>query len=135
MGNDENSKVNWNDESGEIHTTYQEYEITPEDGFQENRAHAYINALGRKNRYIKGIQKGATYVTDDYRKVLPGYIIVTILVIVIAVVLLLIPNLAFRMIGVFFAVFGAIFIFGFWKNAPIKKWKAQAKRIKEEKGE
>ena len=127
MENQDNNKIDWNDDSGEIHTVYQKYETSSEDGFQRN--HAYINRAGKKNRYIKGKQIGFKYVTDDYRKVLPGYVFATILIIAVTIILFFINVIT----GIVFGVFAAFFIYGFWKSAPITKWKNQSKKIKSEK--
>ena len=118
MENQDNKKIDWNDDSGEIHTVHQKYKISSEDGFQKNHAYSTTNKAGKENRYIKGKQIGVTYVTDDYRKVIPGYICATILIIVITIILLFINII----VGIGFAIFAAFFIYGFWKNAPIKKW-------------
>ncbi len=129
MENQDNNKIDWNDDSGEIHTLHQKYETSSEDGFQKNHAYSTINKYGKKNRYIKGKQIGFKYLTDDYRKVIPGYVFATILMIAVTIILLFINVI----IGIGFGIFSAFFIYGFWKNAPITKWKNQSKQIKSEK--
>lgn len=129
MEKKDHNKTDWDDDSGVIHTSYQNYKTSSKDGFQENHAYSMVNKQGRKNRYIKGTQIGVTYTTDDYRVVLPGYVFSTILMIVVTIILLSV-NI---MMGIIFGIFAGFFIYGFWKNAPIKKWKNQAKRRKSEK--
>ncbi len=129
MENQGNNKIDWDDDSGAIHTSYQKYKTSPEDGFQKNHAYYMVSKQGKKNRYIKGVQVGFMYTTDDYRKVIPGYIFVTILMITVTIILLFINII----MGIVFGIFAVFFIYGFWKNAPITKWKNQAKRIKSEK--
>lgn len=131
MENQDNNKIDWNDDTGEIHTLYQKYETSSEDGFQKNHAYSTINKYGKENRYIKGKQIGFKYLTDDYRKVIPGYVFATILMIALTIILLFINVI----IGIGFGIFSAFFIYGFWKNAPITKWKNQSKQIKSEKKE
>lgn len=129
MEDQDNNKIDWDDDSGVIHTSYQKYKTSPEDGFQKNHAYSTINKQGKKHRYIKGKQTGFVYVTDDYRKVIPRYVLVTILMIAVTIILLIINII----IGIVFGTFAAFFIYGFWKKAPITKWKNQAERIKSEK--
>lgn len=38
MENQGNNKIDWDDDSGAIHTSYQKYKTSPEDGFQKNQA-------------------------------------------------------------------------------------------------
>ena len=116
------------DDSGEIHTTINYYNQTKADGWQQNRA-LYGPLLNTsKTRNIKGTQTGFYYQTDDYRKVLPGYIIGTILMIIISIVLLILVPI----FGVFVSIFSIAWIVGMWKKAPVKKWKNQAKKLKDE---
>lgn len=71
---------------------------------------------------------GFTYRTDDYRKVLPGYIIGTVILIAVSIVMLiLIP-----VVGIFVSIFSIAWIVGMWKKAPVKKWKNQEQRLKDE---
>ncbi len=111
-----------------IHTSESTYHLTKEDGWQENRALQGMNKVGHKTRYIKGTQVGYHYVTDDYRRVIPAYIIGTIMVIIICVVVTMI----FLPMGIMFDIMGAAWVIGMWKNAPYKKWKNQDKKLKEQ---
>lgn len=129
MENQDNNKIDWDDDSGAIHTSSQKYKTSFKDGFQKNHAYYQTNSYGKKNRYIKGIQTGFTYTTDDYRIVVPGYIFATIFMIAITIVFFFINII----IGIVFGIFAVLFIYGFWKNAPITKWKNQAKQIKSKK--
>lgn len=117
MENQSNNKIDWNDDSGAIHTSSQKYKTSLEDGFQKNHAYYLINSQGKKNRYIKGVQTGITYTTDDYRIVIPGYIFTTIFMITITIVLFFI-NIIIEIVS---GIFVVLFIYGFWKNAPITK--------------
>ena len=124
----ETAQPDFDDDSGEIHTTINYYNQTKADGWQQNRA-LYGPLLNTsKTRNIKGTQTGFYYQTDDYRKVLPGYIIGTILMIIISIVLLILVPI----FGVFVSIFSIAWIVGMWKKAPVKKWKNQAKKLKDE---
>ena len=125
----ENIQPDWDDDSGEIHTVIQQYNQTAEDGWQQNKALYGSHLNTSKSRQIKGSQVGLVYQTDDYRKVLPGYIIGTVLLLAVSIVLLILVPV----IGVFFSIFSMIWIVGLWKKAPIKKWKNQAQKQKDEK--
>ena len=125
----ENIQPDWDDDSGEIHTVIQQYHQTAEDGWQQNKALYGSHLNTSKSRQIKGSQVGLVYQTDDYRKVLPGYIIGTVLLLAVSIVLLILVPV----IGVFFSIFSMIWIVGLWKKAPIKKWKNQAQKQKDEK--
>ena len=125
----ENFQPDWDDDSGEIHTVIQQYHQTAEDGWQQNKALYGSHLNTSKSRQIKGSQVGLVYQTDDYRKVLPGYIIGTVLLLAVSIVLLILVPV----IGVFFSIFSMIWIVGLWKKAPIKKWKNQAQKQKDEK--
>lgn len=132
MENRENKQAyettDWDDDSGEIHTVESGYKYSYEDGWKNTHR---INKQGGRHRMIRGNQVGYHYITDDYRKVIPGYIIATVLVIAVCVAVTLISVVP----GIIFDVFGAIWIIGFWSKAPYKKWRNQAERIKEEKNE
>ena len=125
----ENIQPDWDDDSGEIHTVIQQYHQTAEDGWQQNKALYGSHLNTSKSRQIKGSQVGLVYQTDDYRKVLPGYIIGTVLLLAVSIILLILVPV----IGVFFSIFSMIWIVGLWKKAPIKKWKNQAQKQKDEK--
>ena len=125
----ENIQPDWDDDSGEIHTVIQQYNQTAEDGWQQNKALYGSHLNTSKSRQIKGSQVGLVYQTDDYRKVLPGYIIGTVLLLAVSIILLILVPV----IGVFFSIFSMIWIVGLWKKAPIKKWKNQAQKQKDEK--
>lgn len=123
-------EIDWDDDSGEIHTYKEKYHLTKEDGWQPNRAYRGLglSKQGKKNRMIKGTQIGTTYVTDDYRKVIPVQIISTIIVIVLCIVVtkLILP------VGILFDIMGVAWVIGIWKRAPYKKWKNQANKRKED---
>lgn len=124
-----NAVPDWDDDSGEIHTVVREYNSGAEDGWHRNKAKYGSNIP--EFREVKGKQSGFIYQTDDYRKVLPGYIIATVVVILLCVVMLILVPV----MGVLITVFGVVFIIGFWKDAAKSstKWKNQAKRLKDEK--
>lgn len=129
LKNQSEQNVDWNDDSGEIHTIKHKYHLSAKDGWQRNRALYGSHVVTSDRRRIKGTQVGYTYVTDDFRKVLPGYIIGTILMIVISIVFcIFIP-----FVGILVSIFSIVWIIGMWKQAPIKKWQNQAKKIKQEK--
>ena len=125
----DNPQPDWDDDSGEIHTVIHQYNQTAEDGWQQNKALYGSHVNTSKTSQIKGNQVGLVYQTDDYRKVLPGYIIGTILLLAASIILLILVPV----IGVFFSIFSIIWIVGLWKKAPIKKWKNQAQKLKDEK--
>lgn len=122
-------KVNFDDDSGEIHTIKEKYEITKEDGWQINHAVnlSNINSVNQPT-FVKGKQWGFIYITDDYRKVIPVQIISTLVIIALCIGMLFI----YLPMGIFFCILGIVWIIGMWKNAPYKKWKNQSKKIKEE---
>lgn len=124
---DEN--VDWNDDSGVIHSIKNYYNITKEDGWQDNQALSNTNSFRNEKRKIYGKQVGFQYITDDYRKVIPGYIFGTIFVILVCIIVTII----FPVIGIFIDIFGAIWIIGFWMKAPFTKWKNQSEKLKEGK--
>ncbi len=131
--NEQNSSdyPDWNDESGEIHTVKKTYYLKKEDDWQKNHSHSYINPNKKHNRIIKGKQVGFTYVTDDYRIVIPGYIISTIIIIAACIVAFFIHFAA----GIIVSLFAVFWIIGFWKNASFRKWKNQKARIQSEQSE
>ena len=119
----------WDDDSGVIHSKKTNYNITKEDGWQDNHDLFQTKHSDYKMRKIKGKQFGFTYETDDYRKVIPGYIIGTVFIILFGIILtIFVPS-----IGVFVDVFGIVWIIGMWKKAPFIKWKNQSERLKEER--
>lgn len=118
--------VDWKDDSSEIHTVTSHYHITEEDGWQKNYSHI---PSADEPQAVKGTQIGIQYETDDYRKVLAGYIIASLFFPLISVFLLIIVPV----VGIPFAVISVIGIVSMWKNAPYKKWKNQAKKRKEKK--
>ncbi len=122
---DEN--IDWNDDSGVIHSIKRDYQITEEDGWQDD--HTLFNTNNFENRKIKGKQFGFQYITDDYRKVIPGYVFGTILMILVCIIV----TINLPVIGIFIDIFSAVWIIGFWKKAPFSKWKNQSKKLKEEK--
>lgn len=124
----ETAQPDFDDDSGEIHSTINYYNQTKEDGWQRNRALYGSRLITSKTRNIKGKQTGFYYQTDDYRKVLPAYIIGTILMIIISIVLLILAPV----FGVLVSIFSIAWIVGIWKKAPVKKWKNQAKKLKDE---
>ncbi len=125
----ENPQPDWDDDSGEIHTVIHQYHQTAEDGWQQNKALYGSHLNTSKTSQIKGDQVGLVYQTDDYRKVLPGYIIGTILLLAVSIVLLILVPV----VGVFVSIFSIVWIIGLWKKAPVKKWKNQAQKLKDEK--
>lgn len=125
---DSNNQIDWDDDSGVIHTHKENYHLTKEDGWQENRALRGMNKVGHKTRNIKGTQVGYSYVTDDYRAVIPAYIIGTIIVIIFCVV----ATMVFLPLGIMIDIMGVAWVVGMWKNAPYKKWKNQAQKRKEQ---
>ena len=125
----ENFQPDWDDDSGEIHTVIQQYHQTAEDGWQQNKALYGSHLNTSKSRQIKGSQVGLVYQTDDYRKVLPGYIIGTVLLLAVSIVLLILVPV----VGVFVSIFSIVWIIGLWKKAPVKKCKNQAQKLKDEK--
>lgn len=117
----------FSDDSGDIHTTIHYYNQTGEDGWQQNRALYGPKLNTSKSRNILGTQTGFYYQTDDFRKVIPGYIIGTLIMVIISIVtLILIP-----IIGIFITIFSIAWIIGMWKKAPIRKWKNQAAKLKD----
>ncbi len=119
----QNQNVNWDDDSGEIHTVSKRYYTTAQDGWQDNHALSGLNKNGSDRRKIKGKQIGFQYVTDDYRKVLPGYIIATVVIVAFCIIAFLIHPIA----GIGVTAFGAVWIVGFWKNAPSKSGRIKQK--------
>ncbi len=115
----------FSDDSGDIHTSIHYYNQTKEDGWQQNRALYGPKLNTSRTRNIMGTQTGFYYQTDDFRKVLPGYIAGTLIMIIISIVtLILIPFL-----GIFITIFSIVWIVGMWKKAPIKKWQNQAAKL------
>ena len=49
------------------------------------------------------------------------------MIIISIVLLILVP-----VFGVFVSIFSIAWIVGMWKKAPVKKWKNQAKKLKDE---
>ena len=125
-----NKKIDWDDDSGEIHTQKEVCKTDFSDGWQENTSFGGTNK-GLSYTHSKFIGKSTEihYVTDDYRKVIPAYIIVTLFIIVLCVVMLCVK----LSIGLIFSVFGVVWIIGLWAKAPHKKWKNQHKKLNEEK--
>lgn len=123
-----NDQIDWDDDSGVIHTNKENYHLTKEDGWQENRALQGMNKVGHEMRSIKGTQVGFHYETDNYRAVIPAYIIGTIIVIIICVV----ATMVFLPLGIMIDIMGVAWVVGMWKNAPYKKWKNQAQKQKEQ---
>lgn len=123
-----NKPVDWNDDSGEVHTVKETYKTTWDDGWQESE---FSYKTGSKVAVGKSMFRGnkveTHYETDNYKVVVPGYIISTILVIALCVVMWFVKPI----MGGIFTVFGLFWVVGFWKHAPIKKWKNQAKKSKE----
>lgn len=122
-------QADWDDDSGEIHNVTSFYNTSSVDGWQDNHAIYGANRYGHKTRKIKGDQVGFRYQTDDYRKVMPGYIIGTLVLIALCIVVAVISPL----MGILFGVFGIVWIVGMWKNAPTKKWKNQSEKLKQDK--
>lgn len=125
--------VDWDDDSGAIHTVKNTYKITKEDGWQRNRGYHRnrrpVDVGGARPQMIKGTQVGMSYSTDDYRVVIPALIIMLLIMVVICVVVtILIPPM-----GIIFDIFMLIAVIGMIRQRPDKKWRAQAKRLKEEK--
>lgn len=123
----------WNDDSGAIHTAKQSYHITKEDGWQRNRGYdgnmRPVDVRGARPQRIKGTQVGISYTTDDYRVVIPVLIVLLLIMAgVCAIVTYLIP-----LFGIFFDVIFVLAVIGIVRQRPDKKWRAQAKRLKEEK--
>lgn len=130
--NEQNSteKIDWDDDSGKIHTVKTTYSIKKEDGWQDNRALlTKSQRIHSKTRKIKGRQFGFHYVTDDYRKVIPAYVIGTIFIIAVCIIWTIISPFT----GILADIFGAVWIIGIWKKAPFTKWKNQSQNLKEEK--
>ena len=126
FGND-TDKVNWDDDSGEIHTVSHTTVQTPEDGWQE--VHRLNGKVTDTPHFVKGKQVHYTYTTDDYRKVIPALIISTIIIAAFCVGAWFISPI----IGVLITIFGVVWIVGSWKQAPKTKWKNQAQKLKEER--
>lgn len=125
--------VDWDDDSGAIHTVKQTYKITKEDGWQDNRAY-HRNMLSPERRKtkpqkIKGMQVGMSYTTDDYRVVIPALIVFGIIMTAVCVFLtIVIPPF-----GIMFDVFWVLTVIGIIRQRYDKKWRNQAKRRREEK--
>lgn len=136
MNPNPNQKIDWDDDSGEIHTVVDKYKITKEDGWQRNNAiaqHSIVSGNQHQSnmRYVKGTQVGVRMTTDDYRMVIPAYIIGTILIIVVCIVV----TFVWLPLGVFFDIFGIVWIIGLWAKAPYTKWRNQREKLKEQKTE
>ena len=123
--------VDWEDDSGAIHSFKYTYKITKEDGWQGN---AYYRNLPvgqkRKNpQMIKGTQKGVHYTTDDYRVVVPVLIVLGLLMTAVCVFL----TIKFPLLGILFDVFWFVVLISNIRPRHIRKWRNQAKRHKEQK--
>ena len=126
---DPNKPIDWEDDSGEIHTLKETYKTTKEDGWQVSEGFYKTNSgVGYGKTMFKGTSVNMHYETDDYRKVIPGYIIATLFVIALCVVMWFVKPI----MGGIFTVFGIFWVVGFWAKAPYKKWKNQAQKLKEE---
>ncbi|MCM1494672.1 MAG: hypothetical protein NC089_02630 [Bacteroides sp.] len=134
INQDSPQEVDWEDDSGEIHTVASNYNITWEDGWQKNngirnRSIVTGNQHQSKMRYVRGMQTGGSVTTDDYRVVIPAYIIGTIVIIVLCIVV----TFVYLPLGIFFDIVGIVWIIGLWAKAPFTKWKNQKKKLEEEK--
>lgn len=123
----------WDDDSGAIHTEKHSYKITKDDGWQRNRGYrrnmTHFEAERNTPQMIKGTQVGMSYSTDDYRVVMPALIVMLLVMAgVCVVVTCLIPPF-----GIFFDVMFVLVVIGIIRQRPDKKWRNQAKRLKEEK--
>ncbi len=125
--------VDWEDDSGAIHSVKQTYKITKEDGWQVNRGyHGSMMSPGERRtrpQMIKGTQVGMHYETDDYRVVVPFLIVIGIIMTAVCVLV----TISAPLFGVIFDVMWLIAIVGIIRRRPDKKWRAQAKRRKEAK--
>lgn len=125
--------VDWDDDSGAIHTIKQTYKITKEDGWQDNRAY-HRNMLSSEERItgpqkIKGTQVGMSYTTDDYRVVIPVLIVFGLIMTAVCVFL----TITVPLFGILFDVIWVMAIIGTIRQRYDKKWRNQAKRRKEAK--
>lgn len=125
--------VDWDDDSGAIHTVKQTYKITKEDGWQDNRGY-HRNMMSPEQRRtkpqkIKGTQVGIHYETDDYRVVIPFLIIFGIIMTTVCVIV----TMKIPLFGIFFDVMWVLTIIGIIRQRYDKKWRNQAKRRKEAK--
>lgn len=125
----ENNRPDWKDDNGEIHTVKYQYSQSEEDGWQQNKALYGSHLNTSKTRNIKGKQVGFYYATDDYRKVITGYIIGTVFAVLFSIVMLIIVPV----MGILITIFSLVFIVSLWVKAPYKKWKNQADELKKEK--
>lgn len=129
---DPNNPIDWDDDSGEIHTLKETYETNWSDGWQESEyTYKTGSKIGVGKSMFRGKKVETHYETDNYKVVLPGYIISTILVIVVCIIMWFVKPI----MGGIFTVFSVFWVIGFWKKAPYKKWKNQAKKLKESKNE
>lgn len=125
--------VDWNDDSGAIHTVKQTYKITKEDGWQDNRGY-HRNMMSPEQRRtkpqkIKGTQVGIHYETDDYRVVIPVLIVMGLIITAVCVIVtIIIPPF-----GIFFDIIWALAVIGIIRQRPDRKWRNQAKRHREAK--
>ncbi|MGN1147767.1 MAG: hypothetical protein ACI4TB_05050 [Lachnospiraceae bacterium] len=125
----ENNRPDWKDDSGEIHTVKYQYSQSEEDGWQQNKALYGSHLNTSKTRNIKGKQVGFYYATDDYRKVITGYVIGTVFAVLFSIIMLIIVPV----MGILITIFSLVFIVSLWVKAPYKKWKNQADKLKQEK--
>lgn len=125
--------VDWDDDSGAIHSVKNTYKITKEDGWQANRGYhrSMMSPEQRRTKpqKIKGMQVGMSYSTDDYRVVIPVLIVFGLLITAVCVVVtIIIPPF-----GILFDVMWIAAVIGIIRQRPDKKWRNQAKRRKEQK--
>ena len=125
--------VDWDDDSGAIHTVKQTYKITKEDGWQDNRGY-HRNMMSPEQRRtkpqkIKGTQVGIHYETVAYRVVVPLLFIFGIIMTAVCVIV----TMKIPLFGIFFDVMWALTIIGIIRQRYDKKWRNQAKRRKEAK--
>lgn len=136
MNQDIQPQVDWEDDSGEIHTVTHVVKLTKEDGWQRNHVitqHQVVagNQYQSQMRYFKGTQVNVYKTTDDYRVVIPAYIIGTILVIAICIVV----TFVWLPLGVIFDIFGIVWLVGIWAKAPFVKWRNQREKLQDKKME
>ncbi len=129
--NEKEKTIDWKDDSGEIHTVVSKYHDKPEDGWQPLHGNEYKLRHQRNFYYVKGDQVGTEVHTDDYRAVIPAYIIASLVVIAICVIVTIFAPI----VGIIFSVFGLVWLIGFWAKAPFTKWKNQKKTPDEEKNQ
>ncbi len=123
--------VDWEDDSGAIHSRKYTYKITKEDGWKANAYYRRLPVGQRRKtpQMIKGTQVGMVYTTDDYRVVVPVLIVLGILMTAVCVFLTIkVPPL-----GILFDVFWFVVLISNLRPKHIRKWRNQAKRHKEQK--